>query len=57
MRLVPCPNRDGLAVGDITIADALKGASYATGHFGKWHLYTKMVKVVVVPYLVNKALM
>ena len=41
MRLVPCPNRDGLAVGDITIADALKGAGYATGHFGKWHLYTK----------------
>ena len=41
MRLIPCPNRDGLAVGDITIADALKGAGYATGHFGKWHLYTK----------------
>jgi arylsulfatase A-like enzyme len=41
MRLTPSPNRDGLAVEDITIADALKSAGYATGHFGKWHLYTK----------------
>ncbi len=39
MRLVPISNRDGLAVEDITIADALKAAGYATGHFGKWHLY------------------
>ncbi|WDE96955.1 sulfatase [Lentisphaera profundi] len=41
MRLIPIPNRDGLAVENITIADALKEAGYATGHFGKWHLYEK----------------
>ncbi|NIP68664.1 MAG: sulfatase-like hydrolase/transferase [Planctomycetales bacterium] len=39
MRLVPIPNRDGLAEADVTIADALQAAGYATGHFGKWHLY------------------
>ena len=37
-RLVPVPNRSGLAREDITIADALKAAGYITGHFGKWHL-------------------
>jgi arylsulfatase A-like enzyme len=37
-RLVPVPNRSGLAAANVTIADALKGAGYATGHFGKWHL-------------------
>jgi arylsulfatase A-like enzyme len=41
MRLIPIPNRDGLAEADETIADALKAAGYATGHFGKWHLYQK----------------
>jgi len=41
MRLVPIPNRDGLSVENVTIADALKSAGYATGHFGKWHLYAK----------------
>ncbi|MFC4995279.1 sulfatase [Rubritalea tangerina] len=41
MRLVPIPNRDGLAEDDDTIADVLKSAGYATGHFGKWHLYSK----------------
>ena len=40
MRLIPIPNRDGLAIEDVTIADALKAAGYATGHFGKWHLYS-----------------
>lgn len=44
MRLVPIPNRDGLHEGDVTIADALKAAGYATGHFGKWHLYNKAGK-------------
>lgn len=39
MRLIPIPNRDGLADDDETIADVLRAAGYATGHFGKWHLY------------------
>ncbi len=38
MRLVPIPNRSGLAKDNVTIADALKAAGYATGIFGKWHL-------------------
>ena len=37
-RLVPIPNKSGLARDNITIADALKAAGYATGIFGKWHL-------------------
>jgi arylsulfatase A-like enzyme len=37
-RLVPVPNRSGLARDNVTIADALKAAGYRTGHFGKWHL-------------------
>ncbi len=37
-RLVPIPNRSGLAKDNITVADALKAAGYATGIFGKWHL-------------------
>ncbi len=40
-RLVPIPNKSGLAVENITIADALKAVGYATGHFGKWHLAGK----------------
>lgn len=37
-RLVPIPNKSGLAQDNVTLADALKSAGYATGIFGKWHL-------------------
>ncbi len=37
-RLVPIPNKSGLAKANVTIADALQAAGYATGIFGKWHL-------------------
>ncbi|MDZ4851748.1 MAG: sulfatase [Pirellulaceae bacterium] len=40
-RLVPITNKSGLAVANITVADALKASGYATGHFGKWHLAGK----------------
>ena len=41
MRLIPIQNKDGLMDDNKTIADMLKAAGYATGHFGKWHLYSK----------------
>jgi arylsulfatase A-like enzyme len=37
-RLIPIPNKSGLAPDNVTLADALKSAGYATGIFGKWHL-------------------
>ena len=40
-RLIPIPNRSGLGRDVLTIAEALKEAGYATGHFGKWHLAGK----------------
>jgi len=38
MRLVPVPNRSGLPAAQVTLADALRAAGYATAMFGKWHL-------------------
>lgn len=38
MRLIPIPNRSGLATSQTTLAEALKSAGYRTGIFGKWHL-------------------
>lgn len=38
MRMVPIPNKSGLAPAQVTLAEALKAAGYATGIFGKWHL-------------------
>ncbi|MEM9703766.1 MAG: sulfatase-like hydrolase/transferase, partial [Planctomycetota bacterium] len=40
-RLLPIPNRSGLAPEVVTMAEALKAAGYTTGHFGKWHLAGK----------------
>ncbi|MEZ6129597.1 MAG: sulfatase [Planctomycetaceae bacterium] len=37
-RLIPVPNRGGLADDNVTMADALKAAGYRTAHIGKWHL-------------------
>ncbi|MEM8911278.1 MAG: sulfatase [Planctomycetota bacterium] len=37
-RLIAIPNRSGLAPANYTLAEAMRDAGYATGHFGKWHL-------------------
>jgi arylsulfatase A-like enzyme len=37
-RMIPIPNREDLALENVTIAEALKAAGYATALFGKWHL-------------------
>jgi arylsulfatase A-like enzyme len=36
--LRPVDNVESLPLGKVTVAQALKGAGYATGMFGKWHL-------------------
>lgn len=38
MRMIPIPNRQDLDPSNVTFAEAMKAAGYATGHFGKWHL-------------------
>ncbi len=38
MRLEPVPNSGDLAADNVTLAEALRAAGYATGCFGKWHL-------------------
>jgi arylsulfatase A-like enzyme len=37
-RLDGAPNRRELDGGVVTLAETLRAAGYATGHFGKWHL-------------------
>lgn len=37
-RLIPIPNREDLALENVTLAEALQAGGYATGLFGKWHL-------------------
>jgi len=37
-KLIPIANNDTLPSRVVTLAESLKAAGYATGHFGKWHL-------------------
>ncbi|MCC6123334.1 MAG: sulfatase [Pirellulales bacterium] len=37
-KLLPAPNRDHLALEEVTVAEALKDAGYANFFAGKWHL-------------------
>ncbi len=37
-KLFPAPNDTDLDLEFVTLAEALRDAGYATGHFGKWHL-------------------
>ncbi|MCA9267977.1 MAG: sulfatase [Planctomycetales bacterium] len=38
MRMTPVPNSQSLPAENVTVAEALRAAGYATGFFGKWHL-------------------
>lgn len=40
MRLEPIPNNTVLSADNVTVAEAMRAAGYATGMFGKWHLGT-----------------
>lgn len=40
-RLIPIPNNRSLEQEQVTVAEAMKSAGYATAHFGKWHLGNK----------------
>jgi arylsulfatase A-like enzyme len=42
-------NRGGLPTTEVTIADLLKKAGYATGYVGKWHLYPGGTEGKLVP--------
>lgn len=37
-KLIPPPTRRSIRTEETTIAEVLRGAGYATAHFGKWHL-------------------
>lgn len=37
-KLIPPPTRRNIRTDETTIAEILRGAGYATAHFGKWHL-------------------
>lgn len=37
-RLIEAENRKSIRPGEVTVAEVLKAAGYATAHFGKWHL-------------------
>lgn len=37
-RLIPIPNKSGLAPSTETLAETLRAGGYSTGIFGKWHL-------------------
>lgn len=37
-RMIPVENNVTLGLEYVTLAEALQGAGYKTGHFGKWHL-------------------
>lgn len=39
-KLLPAPSVENLPLAEITIAEVLRDAGYATGHIGKWHLGT-----------------